>query len=188
MAEGESQAGSSGAGNPSAHEVADERKNFPESLHAYWRMEYVSAPKDEKGGRKNPFENLREADEREAMIVLRGEHGCVLLNKYPYNAGHLLVLPFRVVPELEDLDDAARHEFFDLLLRGKRLLAEKLKPDAFNLGINLGKASGAGIPQHVHGHIVPRWEGDTNFMPVIAGTRVLPLGLEAMWKRLVEKD
>jgi ATP adenylyltransferase len=159
---------------------------FPESLHAYWRMEYIAAPKAKDGERSNPFANLREADDREAGIVYRGETGCLLLNKYPYNAGHLLVLPYREVAELEDLHEGERNEFFALMLNGKQILAAKLKPDAFNLGVNLGKAAGAGIPKHVHGHVVPRWEGDTNFMPVLSDTRVLPMGLEAMWRRLVE--
>lgn len=157
---------------------------FPECLHAYWRMEYITAPKPKDDERANPFANLREADDRAAHIIHRGESGCVLLNRYPYNAGHLLVLPYREVPELEDLEDPERIEFFTLLMKGKEILSERLKPDGFNLGINLGKAAGAGIPKHVHGHIVPRWAGDANFMPVLGGTRVLPTGLDAMWERL----
>lgn len=156
-----------------------------EHLHAYWRMEYIETPEGLKG--KNPFVELpKQKDERESLLLHRGKTGYVALNRYPYNAGHLLVLPYREVADLKDLDAGEKAEFLDLIILGKQILTEALNPDGFNVGMNLGGAAGAGIPGHLHAHIVPRWNGDTNFMPVISGTRVLPTSLGAMWDRLKE--
>jgi ATP adenylyltransferase len=154
-----------------------------EHLHAYWRMEYIEAPAGLKG--KNPFVELPKLEnERESLVLYRGKTGYLILNRYPYNAGHLLALPYREVAELEGLDEKEKSEFLDLIIRAKRILTKALNPDGFNVGMNLGGAAGAGIPSHLHAHIVPRWNGDTNFMPVISKTRVLPTSLEAMWERL----
>jgi ATP adenylyltransferase len=154
-------------------------------LHAYWRMEYLEAPEALKG--KNPFVELPKLEnERESLVLYRGQTGYLILNRYPYNAGHLLVLPYREVADLEDLDEEEKSEFMELIILAKRILTQALKPDGFNIGLNLGGAAGAGIPTHLHAHIVPRWDGDTNFMPVICETRVLPTSLEAMWERLKE--
>ena len=155
-----------------------------ENLHAYWRMEYIKAPrKDEPGG--NPFVRLPAmGDDRAALIVWRGESCFIMLNKFPYNAGHLLVLPYREVADLEDLTEVESAELMAAITLGKRLLKAAFNPDGFNIGFNLGKAAGAGIPTHLHAHIVPRWEGDSNFMPVLGQTRVLPEALESTWERL----
>jgi ATP adenylyltransferase len=156
-----------------------------EHLHAYWRMEYIETPEALKG--TNPFAELPKLEnERESLLLYRGETGYLVLNRYPYNAGHLLALPYREVADLESLTQAESTEFLDLIIRAKKLLSKALKPDGFNVGMNLGGAAGAGIPSHLHAHIVPRWNGDTNFMPVIGKTRVLPTSLEAMWDRLKE--
>ena len=106
------------------------------------------------------------------------------MNRYPYNAGHLLVLPFREVAELELLETEERHELMDLIIKAQQILTRALRPNGFNTGFNFGNAGGAGIPCHLHCHVVPRWEGDTNFMPVIGNTRVLPDSMDAMWERL----
>lgn len=152
-------------------------------LHAYWRMDYIEAPKNVPGA--NPFVALPSlGDDRAALIVHRGTGHYVVMNRFPYNAGHLLVVPFRAVPELEQLTPAERDELMALIVFGKRILQHALKPDGFNIGFNLGCAAGAGIPQHLHAHIVPRWSGDTNFMPVVGQTRVLPQALECMYDRL----
>ena len=152
-------------------------------LHAYWRMEYVEAPKP-PGGR-SPFSEILKLDDAEALIVHRSSLSYLVLNRFPYNAGHLLALPQREVAELELLETDERVDLFETIVLGKRLLATALKPDGFNIGFNFGHAGGAGIPQHLHAHIVPRWSGDTNFMPVIGKTRVLPESLKAMHARLV---
>jgi ATP adenylyltransferase len=152
-------------------------------LHAYWRMEYIEAPKDAAFG--NPFRELpRLGDDRAALILHRSKLTFLLLNKFPYNAGHLLVVPFREAADLPDLLPDERTDFFETLVLGQDVLRRALAPNGFNIGINLGSAAGAGIPQHLHAHIVPRWNGDTNFMPVVGKTRVLPEALGAMWERL----
>jgi ATP adenylyltransferase len=107
------------------------------------------------------------------------------MNRFPYNAGHLLAIPFREVCELEELNPEERADLFEIVVYGKRLLTAALKPDGFNVGFNLGTAAGGSI-SHLHGHIVPRWNGDNNFMPVLGQTRTLPQSLEAMWERLTE--
>jgi ATP adenylyltransferase len=154
-------------------------------LHAYWRMEYIKAPKPPDG--RNPFSVITKlGDDAAALIVHRSEFSYLVLNLFPYNAGHLLAVPFREVPDLELLEPAERVDLFEEIVLGKRLLTAALKPNGFNIGFNFGSAAGAGIPQHLHAHIVPRWSGDTNFMPVIGQTRVLPEALSAMHKRLVD--
>jgi len=154
-------------------------------LHAYWRMEYIEAPKGETFG--NPFAEMpRRGDDKATHILVRARHTYVVLNRFPYNAGHLLVVPYREVAELADLTPEERIDFMDTLIAGQDILRRALKPDGFNIGFNLGAAAGAGIPKHLHAHIVPRWNGDTNFMPVLGETRVLPQSLDAMWARLRE--
>ncbi|MBK1876157.1 HIT family protein [Pelagicoccus mobilis] len=154
-------------------------------LHAYWRMEYVKQEKTP--AERHPFVDLPKMDDDRATLVLsREQHSFILMNRYPYNAGHLLILPYREVPDLEDLSDEELLCFTKTTLKAKQLLAKALNPNGFNIGINLGEAAGAGVPKHLHQHVVPRWSGDTNFMPVLGSTRVLPQSLEAMWDHLKE--
>ncbi len=154
-----------------------------ENLHAYWRMEYVAQEKSPKDRR--PFVDLPKSDDDKAsLIVSRELHSFILMNRYPYNAGHLLILPYREVPDIEDLTEDERLCFLNTTIKAKRILTAALKPNGFNIGINIGEAGGAGIPRHLHQHVVPRWTGDTNFMPVVGSTRVLPQSLEAMWEHL----
>ncbi|NBD39011.1 MAG: HIT domain-containing protein [Verrucomicrobia bacterium] len=154
-------------------------------LHAYWRMDYITSESDEKDGHRNPFSELpRMGDDRAALIVHRADHNYLVLNRYPYNPGHLLIVPYREVPDLDDLRDEERHEMMDLIVFAKKMLRNAMHPSGFNVGFNLGKASGAGIPRHLHAHIVPRWEGDANFLTVIGKTRSLPQALEETWEVL----
>lgn len=157
-----------------------------ESLHAYWRMPYILKPKTKGEKFGNPFLELPNASDQEGLILMRGRFNFTVLNRYPYNAGHLLVVPYREAATLEALTLDERHEHIDYIVEAQSLLTRALKPDGFNTGYNLGTAAGAGIPSHLHCHIVPRWNGDTNFMPVIGGTRVLPDALHTMWARLKE--
>jgi len=162
-----------------------------ERLHAYWRMPYILAPKNpEDAG--DPFTRILETDDdRKEYILFRGRWNYIVMNRYPYNAGHLLVLPNREVGDLASLSGEERHELMDLIVKAQEILTRALQPDGFNTGFNFGKAAGAGIPCHLHCHVVPRWSGDTNFMPVIGHTRVLPDSMDAMWERLhahVEAD
>jgi ATP adenylyltransferase len=146
-------------------------------------MEYVEAPRFPEDA--HPFRDLPESENDEGNYLLhRGKRSYLILNRYPYNAGHLLAIPFREVSDLSELDNGERADLMDMIVLGKEILARAIRPDGFNIGFNLGKAAGAGLPGHLHCHIVPRWEGDTNFMPVLGDTRVLPASLHAMWKRL----
>lgn len=148
-------------------------------------MEYIEAPKNPKG--ENPFVALPKlGNDKKAYILHRGKFTFLMLNRFPYNAGHLLAIPFREVGSLTRLEAAERSEFMELIAWAQEILEKALQPDGFNIGFNIGEAAGAGIPSHVHCHIVPRWEGDTNFMPVLGDTRVLPQSLDAMWARLHE--
>lgn len=155
-------------------------------LHSYWRMDYVETPKEEKE-LSNPFVRLpKENNDRKNLILIRGTYHYVLMNRYPYNAGHLMVIPYREVADLDDLSEEEQIEYLQLIIRAKKMLKNAIHPDGFNIGINLGVEAGAGIPWHLHCHIVPRWKGDTNFMPVLGETRVLPTALDTLWERLKE--
>jgi len=156
-----------------------------EQLHAYWRMDYIEAPRYPETMRR-PFSELPAlGDDREALIVHRSPASYLVLNRFPYNPGHLLAVPFREVTELDELTPAERADLMEEIVLGKRLLAAAIKPDGYNVGFNLGSVSGGSIA-HLHGHIVPRWKGDNNFMPVIGQTRILPQSLQTMWSRLTE--
>jgi ATP adenylyltransferase len=156
--------------------------NTPQ-LHAYWRMAYIEAPRYPTES-KLPFTELPAlGDDRKALIVHRSKHSYLLLNRFPYNPGHLLAVPYRDVSDLEDLKLAERADLLEEIITARRILKTSLNPNGFNIGFNLGTAAGGSIA-HLHGHIVPRWTGDNNFMPVIGHTRVLPQSLDAMWERL----
>lgn len=124
-----------------------------------------------------------ESDE-EKLVVVRGSAAFVVLNLYPYNSGHLMIVPNAHVGKLEALAPEAGAEMWRLTERAVLALSEEYHPDGYNVGMNLGQAAGAGIPDHLHIHLVPRWNGDTNFMPVLAETKVLPESLEQTWRRL----
>ena len=155
-----------------------------QQLHAYWRMEYIEAPRYPASLRR-PFTELPAlGDDRAALIVHRSPLSYLVLNRFPYNPGHLLAVPFREVTDLTELDAAERADLFEEIILGQALLTAALKPDGFNVGFNLGAAVAGGSIAHLHGHIVPRWSGDHNFMPVLAQTRILPQSLEATWEKL----
>jgi ATP adenylyltransferase len=156
-----------------------------DQLHAYWRMDYIEAPRYPES-MKRPFSELPAlGDDREALIVHRSSLSYLVLNRFPYNPGHLLAVPFREVVDLEELNHSERSDLMEIIVYGKRLLTAALKPEGCNVGFNLGSVSGGSIA-HLHAHIVPRWKGDNNFMPVIGQTRVLPQSLQATWARLIE--
>jgi ATP adenylyltransferase len=128
----------------------------------------------------------KEGKDEQNLILYRGEKNFMILNNYPYNPGHLMVAPYRHIASLEELSAEELYEHFDIVRKGVKTLKEALNPHGFNIGINLGKVAGAGIEGHIHTHIVPRWDGDTNFMPVIAETRVLPEALAVSYAKLRE--
>ncbi len=145
-------------------------------LWAPWRMEFIRGEKECRCflcGNREPDP----ARPEEEIIVRRGRLVFVILNRYPYNAGHLLVAPYRHVGDLAELTEEERHELIDTTAEAKQVLDRLLHPDACNAGLNLGKAAGAGVADHLHMHLVPRWVGDTNFMPVIADVRCVPEAL-----------
>lgn len=151
-------------------------------LHAYWRMDYIEAPKQREGG--NPFTDLPAmGDDARAHIIHRSPLSYLVLNSFPYNPGHLLAVPFRAVTDIAELRPDERADLMDEIVLGKEILRAAVNPNGFNVGFNLGSAAGGSIP-HLHAHIVPRWNGDTNFMPVLGQTRVLPQSLDAMYVRL----
>jgi ATP adenylyltransferase len=151
-------------------------------LWAAWRMKYISKAEAEEGcifcnalARPNNAENL---------IVARGAGAFLILNKYPYTSGHVMIVPFQHADSLELLDASTRAEMMELVSRAIEVLRAVYNPQGFNVGINIGAAAGAGVPGHVHIHIVPRWGGDTNFMSTVGGVRVLPEELEQTYQRI----
>jgi ATP adenylyltransferase len=140
-------------------------------LWAPWRLEYVAAADEQEGC---VFCLAEEGDDEERLVVHRGELGFVLLNRFPYASGHLMVAARRHVGDFAELTDEEALELHHLAAQGLAALAATFRPDGYNLGWNLGRVAGAGIVDHVHQHVVPRWSGDTNFMPVLADVKVLP--------------
>jgi ATP adenylyltransferase len=155
-----------------------------QQLHAYWRMEYIEAPRY-PATMQRPFSELPTlGDDRAALIIHRSALTYLILNRFPYNPGHLLAVPFRDVTELQQLNRAERADLFEEIIFAQQVLSAALEPDGFNVGFNLGSAVAGGSIPHLHGHIVPRWNGDNNFMPVIGQTRILPQSLETTWEKL----
>ena len=149
-------------------------------LHAPWRIDYILAPKSPaQAGEASLFTRIAQSTDDEAnYVIARGQTCYALLNAYPYNGGHIMVVPYRQVPDWDGLGDPELLELLQFTRRCQHALRKVMHPDGFNVGVNLGKVAGAGIVEHLHLHIVPRWNGDTNFMPVIAGTNVVPEALK----------
>ena len=144
-----------------------------DSLHAPWRIEYILSPKPEQ--RTGLFTRIAQSSDDVANLVIVRDRTCfALLNRYPYNGGHLMVVPYKETLDLNGLTEEETADLWKLVRRGVNALKAVMRPDGFNVGINLGKVAGAGIHEHLHIHVVPRWSGDTNFMPVIAGVGVVP--------------
>jgi len=155
-----------------------------EHLHAPWRIEYILAPKPPPSD-GSLFTQIAQASDDVAHHVLVRDRTCyALLNRYPYNGGHVLVVPYKQSPDLNGLTDDELADLWKLTRRCLNVLKREMKADGFNVGLNLGKVAGAGIIEHLHIHVVPRWDGDTNFMPVLANTRVVPEALTDVAARL----
>lgn len=152
-----------------------------ESLYAPWREAFI------KGEKPRGCIFCPEAVAKNDLVLHRGEKCFVIMNLYPYAGGHLLVVPNRHVANLEDLQAEERQELFDLLAKSTEILKQELKPEGFNIGINLGQAAGAGVRDHLHIHLVPRWVGDTNFMPLLGAVRVISEDLIKLRERLVAR-
>lgn len=151
-------------------------------LWSPWRMAYVESTKMEEGC---VFcEELSQSDSEKNLIVHRGDFNCIILNRYPYTSGHVMVVPYRHCSELEQLTADERAEMMEITTRIIKILKVEYVAQGFNVGLNIGEAAGAGISEHLHFHIVPRWKGDTNFMSTLGETRVLPETLEDSYQRI----
>ena len=147
-------------------------------------MDYMSTATEKNSSGCIFCDHLGAGDDEKAHILHRGQHAFVLLNAYPYNTGHLMVAPLSHVGDVTDLSEAERAELFELTCRSVEIVRSAMGAEGFNTGMNLGAAGGAGIPGHLHMHIVPRWNGDTNFMPVTGNTKVLPEMLADTYAKL----
>lgn len=160
---------------------------MPDILWAPWRLAYIESAKQEGDKPADIFLDLpARGDDRRNLILFRGKTAFIMLNAFPYSNAHLMVAPYRQTAELDGLDDAELLEINQLLAKAVRCIRAVYQPDGFNIGINMGRVAGAGIPVHIHWHIVPRWNGDTNFMTVVGETRVIPASLEDVYDRLLE--
>lgn len=153
-------------------------------LWSPWRKEYIMQNETPPGCIFCTA--LEKEDGAENLIVARGERAFVIMNRFPYTSGHIMVVPIEHQPSFEKVDALTRVELMELITRAMGVLRELYHPDGFNVGANIGAAAGAGIADHTHFHIVPRWGGDTSFMSTLAGTRVLPESLEDTYQRLVQ--
>ncbi len=149
-----------------------------------WRYAYVSSA--EKTRDCVFCDAVKLGDDEKARIVYRGQHCFVILNTFPYTSGHVMIVPYAHVDELRKLAPEAAHEMMDLAQRMETVLRGLYHPDGINLGMNIGKAAGAGIAGHIHMHVLPRWVADANFVSVVCETRILPETLEETWKRMTE--
>jgi ATP adenylyltransferase len=153
-------------------------------LFTPWRMKYLNSNKVDEGC---VFCSALEAqDDRSNLIIYRGGKSFVILNRYPYTTGHLMVIPYQHKEVLSDLDPETRAEMMELVNKASQVIKAVYKPAGFNIGINMGSAAGAGIAAHIHIHVVPRWLGDTNFIPVTGDTRLIPEELDVTFKRIKE--
>lgn len=171
-----------------------------EQLWAPWRLSYIKSDPAASAPAPRPAEFLPGADQgcficrgvaeradRDNLIPFRGEKVVVVLNRFPYNNGHLLVAPLAHKGRLDELDTHEAAELQQTVTQFVGLLEKLMNPEGFNIGLNLGRVAGAGLPGHLHWHIVPRWNGDTNFMAVLGGVDVIPQSLDALWTLLVDE-
>jgi ATP adenylyltransferase len=157
-----------------------------EQLWAPWRLAYVAVPRAADADESCFIcQGLAEQDDRRNLVACRTPHSVVVLNRYPYNNGHLLVAPRAHKGRLDELDAAEVLDTQETLRRMVRLLDRLMHPDGYNIGLNLGRAAGAGLPGHLHWHVVPRWNGDTNFMPVLADVKVIAQALDSLYDLLI---
>lgn len=150
-----------------------------ETIFAPWRMDYI------KGEKPEGCVFCKCSSRCDEYMLFDGKTAYVMMNKYPYVNGHLMIIPQRHIGKIEDLTQDERKEIFDLMELAVKALKEAMSPDGFNIGVNIGKAAGAGIEEHFHVHIIPRWEGDTNFMSVVTNVRVVPESVEKTASHLV---
>jgi ATP adenylyltransferase len=151
-------------------------------IWAPWRVEYFK----QNGSSDFLLEAANTTDDAAHLVVARGKNAFLIMNRFPYAVGHMMAVPYRKIGELSDLAEGEKLELWELAELAQRLLREVVRAQGFNIGLNLGRCAGAGVVDHLHLHIVPRWEGDNNFMPVLADTRVFPEALTALYAKLIE--
>jgi len=152
-----------------------------ETLWAPWRFEYFA----KSGSRDFLSEAARTSDDRAHLVLTRRKNAFLMMNRYPYAVGHLMAVPYRKVSEIGALGENEVIELFSLVVHGQNILRKVVKAHGFNIGMNIGECAGAGVPDHLHVHIVPRWSGDTNFMPILSGTRVISESLQSLYEKLM---
>ena len=158
--------------------------SYPEDLKdlwAPWRVEYFSIDRS----RDFLMEAAQTSDDAAHLVVARRRNTFLIMNRFPYAVGHMMAVPYRKVSDIADLTEAERLELWELAELAERLLRRAVNAQGFNIGLNLGKCAGAGVVDHLHLHVVPRWEGDNNFMPVLADTRILPEALDSLYQKLI---
>jgi len=167
--------------------LPNEPMEFPkaeiEALWCPWRVEYFQLED------RNPnflSEAAQASDDAAHLVITRRKNAFLMMNRYPYSVGHLMVAPYRKTAELSSLGENEVQDLWTLAVHAQRLLQATMKAQGFNLGLNLGIAAGAGVDDHLHLHIVPRWTGDTNFMPILGRTRLLSEGLQALYEKLMD--
>lgn len=158
-------------------------KDLLKRIWAPWRIEYILSPKLKKCIFCSA---IKEKSDEKNFIIERAKKCFVILNKYPYTNGHIMIVPYEHISDIEKIDIKTLTEMMKLTQKYILKLKHKMKPDGFNIGFNIGKVAGAGIKDHLHLHIVPRWNGDTNFMPVISNTRIISESLQSVYKKLTE--
>ncbi|MCI2415058.1 MAG: HIT domain-containing protein [Candidatus Aramenus sp.] len=155
-------------------------------LWAPWRATYVSNASKNKQGSCLFCDVIKEGNDKENLVVYRGEKAYVILNKFPYNPAHVMVVPYRHVSSIELLEEDEYRDLFKLVKKSVLVLKKVYGPEGFNIGMNIGRTAGAGIESHIHVHVVPRWNGDANFMPVISNTKVISEMLETTYEKLAK--
>ncbi len=157
-----------------------------DTLWAPWRMEYILGARDGNEEGCIFCNRLSQDTDKQNLILFRSQRAFIIMNRFPYNNGHLMVIPNQHTGDLSDLESAEQAELFNLIQLSVKALKEVMSPHGFNIGMNLGRVSGAGVEDHLHFHIVPRWNGDTNFMPVISNTKVISEALDKTYDKLNE--
>lgn len=155
-------------------------------LFSPWRSKYISTFKNEKPRKGESLFTriLRENRDEKNLVVIRKKHCFVLMNLYPYNSGHLMIVPYKQTSEIQDLSNEEYSEILETAAEMIAILKKIMKPQGFNFGANIGRVAGAGIDDHIHFHIVPRWNGDTNFMPILGDTKVVSEDMKATYKKI----
>lgn len=162
--------------------MSDFPKAEIETLWCPWRVEYFEKEKPNPGFLS---EAARASDDAAHLVIARRKNAFLMMNRYPYAVGHLLAVPYRKTGDIHSLGENEVLELWSLARHGEKLLRATVQAQGFNLGLNLGECAGAGVPDHLHLHIVPRWNGDTNFMPVLSGPRLLAEGLQGLYEKLM---